>query len=57
MNNTRIDYLYRDADNYKRDNTCVVPELSPRSRKQSSLPALTMANQGCLLYTSDAADE
>ena len=24
MNNTRIDYLYRDADNYKRDNTCVV---------------------------------
>ena len=37
---------YRDADNYKRDNTCVVPELSPRSRKQSSLTALTMANQG-----------
>ncbi len=46
MNNTRIDYLYRDADNYKRDNTCVVPELSPRSSKQSSLTALTMANQG-----------
>lgn len=45
MNNTRIDYLYRDADNYKRDNTCVVPELSPRSSKQSSLTALTMANQ------------
>ena len=46
MNNTRIDYLYRDADNYKRDNNCVVPELSLRSSKQASLTALTMANQG-----------
>jgi len=40
MNNTRIDYLYRDADNYKRDNTCVVAGTITEEQKEAILDSL-----------------
>lgn len=40
MKNTRIDYLYRDADNYKRNNTVIVRGEITEALKQAIMNSL-----------------
>ena len=74
MMNTRIHYLYRDADNYKVQNECVILGEMTEEQEQRIIACLDEKEyfvpsrvgnagakirygNGCLLYTSDAADE